>query len=162
MSSWILQIVGNWFTFHCIVRIFKMKTYSRKRPNEVQEEEVIVDLNDLCRLCMSKENELVSIFTNDDSIPLALRILSCVSLEASYHFFLYTFKESVKLMISVLPQIRIFLIYSNNVYSRICICFMFIENLHLYSGISELFNWFFEWVMYDQTLNWFLNSGIIW
>ncbi|XP_044757592.1 zinc finger protein 2-like [Coccinella septempunctata] len=58
-----------------------MKTYSRKKTSDVQEEEVIVDLNDLCRLCMSKENELVSIFGIDDSIPLTLRILACVSLE---------------------------------------------------------------------------------
>ncbi|XP_045465913.1 zinc finger protein 2-like [Harmonia axyridis] len=58
-----------------------MKTYSRKKASDIQEEEVIVDLNELCRLCMNKENELVSIFAKDDPIPLTLRILSCVSLE---------------------------------------------------------------------------------
>nr|XP_022905584.1 zinc finger and SCAN domain-containing protein 12-like [Onthophagus taurus]XP_022905585.1 zinc finger and SCAN domain-containing protein 12-like [Onthophagus taurus] len=56
-----------------------MKTYSRKqKPGEVQE--IIVDVNEICRLCMAREDELVSIFNNDDP-PLALRIMACVSLE---------------------------------------------------------------------------------
>lgn len=58
-----------------------MKTYSRKKLEEVPEEEVIVDINDLCRLCMGKEADLVPIFNNDDSIPLTLRIMACVALE---------------------------------------------------------------------------------
>ncbi|KAL3278250.1 hypothetical protein HHI36_013588 [Cryptolaemus montrouzieri] len=58
-----------------------MKTYSRKKSGEIKEEEVIVDLNDLCRLCMTKENELVSIFANDENVPLTLRIMACVALE---------------------------------------------------------------------------------
>lgn len=56
-----------------------MKTYSRKKLDEHQE--VIIDLNELCRLCMAKEDEMVPIFNDDDSIPLTLRIMACVALE---------------------------------------------------------------------------------
>ncbi|KAJ8938615.1 hypothetical protein NQ314_011424 [Rhamnusium bicolor] len=56
-----------------------MKTYSRKKSGESQE--VIIDLNDLCRLCMGKEDELISIFNNEEPIPLTLRIMACVALE---------------------------------------------------------------------------------
>ncbi|KAJ3664449.1 hypothetical protein Zmor_000012 [Zophobas morio] len=56
-----------------------MKTYSRKKSGEAQD--VILDLNELCRLCMAKEDELVPIFNNDEAIPLTLRIMACVSLE---------------------------------------------------------------------------------
>lgn len=58
-----------------------MKTYSRKKSDET--EEVILDLNELCRLCMSKEPELISIYNNDETIPLTLRIMSCVALEVN-------------------------------------------------------------------------------
>ncbi|KAI4458809.1 zinc finger protein [Holotrichia oblita] len=56
-----------------------MKTYSRKKSGDNQE--VILDLNELCRLCMAKEDELVPIFNNDEPIPLTLRIMACVALE---------------------------------------------------------------------------------
>ncbi|KRT80100.1 zinc-finger associated domain containing protein [Oryctes borbonicus] len=56
-----------------------MKTYSRKKPGDNQE--VILDLNELCRLCMAKEDELVPIFNNDEPVPLTLRIMACVALE---------------------------------------------------------------------------------
>lgn len=56
-----------------------MKTYSRKKSGENQE--VIIELNELCRLCMNKEDELVPIFDNDDPVPLTLRIMACVALE---------------------------------------------------------------------------------
>lgn len=56
-----------------------MKTYSRKKVGEHVEE--IVDLDDVCRLCMGKEEELISIFNNDESVPLTLRIMACVALE---------------------------------------------------------------------------------
>ncbi|KAK4881302.1 hypothetical protein RN001_004621 [Aquatica leii] len=56
-----------------------MKTYSRKKPGETQE--VILHLNELCRLCMSKEDVLVPIFNDDEPIPLTLRIMACVQLE---------------------------------------------------------------------------------
>ncbi|XP_018334012.1 zinc finger protein 184-like [Agrilus planipennis] len=56
-----------------------MKTYSRKKPDEQQE--VILHLNELCRLCMTKEDELVPIFSDQDTVPLTLRIMACVSLE---------------------------------------------------------------------------------
>lgn len=58
-----------------------MKTYSRKKQDEPQE--VILDLNELCRLCMAKEDELIPIFNNEDSVPLTLRIMACVALEVS-------------------------------------------------------------------------------
>jgi uncharacterized protein YgfB (UPF0149 family) len=56
-----------------------MKTYSRKKSGEAQD--VILDLNELCRLCMAKEDDLVPIFNNDEPIPLTLRIMACVALE---------------------------------------------------------------------------------
>ncbi|EEZ98149.1 zinc finger protein 358 [Tribolium castaneum] len=56
-----------------------MKTYSRKKSGEAQD--VILDLNELCRLCMAKEDELVPIFNSDEAIPLTLRIMACVALE---------------------------------------------------------------------------------
>lgn len=59
-----------------------MKTYSRKKQDEPQE--VIIDLNELCRLCMAKEDELVPIFNDDDPIPLTLRIMACVALEVIF------------------------------------------------------------------------------
>lgn len=63
-----------------------MKTYSRKKQDEPQE--VIIDLNELCRLCMAKEDELVPIFNDDEPIPLTLRIMACVALEVccDYYF----------------------------------------------------------------------------
>ena len=65
-----------------------MKTYSRKKSGEAQD--VILDLNELCRLCMAKEDELVPIFNNDEAIPLTLRIMACVSLEVINHGYLPT------------------------------------------------------------------------
>lgn len=57
-----------------------MKTYSRKKLGDT-EQEIIIDLNDVCRLCMNKEDELICIYNNDDTIPLTLRIMACVALE---------------------------------------------------------------------------------
>lgn len=57
-----------------------MKTYSRKKSDE-HEEELIVDLNEVCRLCMGKEADLINIYKNDEPIPLTLRIMACVALE---------------------------------------------------------------------------------
>lgn len=59
-----------------------MKTYSRKKQDEQQE--VIIDLNELCRLCMTKEDKLIPIFNEEDAIPLTLRIMACVALEVSH------------------------------------------------------------------------------
>ncbi|XP_030759329.1 zinc finger protein 358-like [Sitophilus oryzae] len=56
-----------------------MKTYSRKKFGEITED--VIDLDDICRLCMGKEEELFSIFNNEESVPLTLRIMACVSLE---------------------------------------------------------------------------------
>ncbi|KAG5880663.1 hypothetical protein JTB14_037562 [Gonioctena quinquepunctata] len=61
-----------------------MKTYSRKKSGTSEtggEQEVIIDLNEICRLCMSREDELISIYEYDDSVPLTLRIMACVALE---------------------------------------------------------------------------------
>lgn len=58
-----------------------MKTYSRKKQDDA--EEVIIDLNELCRLCMSKEDEMVPIFSDEEPVPLTLRIMACVALEVS-------------------------------------------------------------------------------
>lgn len=59
-----------------------MKTYSRKKLDD-NDQEIIIDLNDVCRLCMIKEDELISIYNNDDPIPLTLRIMACVALEVN-------------------------------------------------------------------------------
>lgn len=45
--------------------------------------EEIVDLDEVCRLCMEKEDELISIFNNEETVPLTLRIMACVALEVS-------------------------------------------------------------------------------
>ncbi|KAL1508854.1 hypothetical protein ABEB36_003683 [Hypothenemus hampei] len=58
-----------------------MKTYSRKKLEETVEVEEIIDLDEVCRLCMEKEGELVSIFNNEEPVPLTLRIMACVALE---------------------------------------------------------------------------------
>lgn len=58
-----------------------MKTYSRKKLDDNQED--IVDLNELCRLCMGKEDDLISIFNNGEQMPLTLRIMACVALEVT-------------------------------------------------------------------------------
>lgn len=59
-----------------------MKTYSRKKTGAIgpDSEEVIIDLNEICRLCMNKEDELMPIYTNDDAVPLTLKIMACVAL----------------------------------------------------------------------------------
>lgn len=56
-----------------------MKTYSRKKRGD--NSDVIINLNELCRLCLSKEDELIPVFSEDDPVPLCLRIMACVSLE---------------------------------------------------------------------------------
>ncbi|CAG9856317.1 unnamed protein product [Phyllotreta striolata] len=60
-----------------------MKTYSRKKTDclEPDSEEVIIDLNEICRLCMSKEDELVPIYQEEDAVPITLKIMACVALE---------------------------------------------------------------------------------
>ncbi|XP_023011960.2 uncharacterized protein [Leptinotarsa decemlineata] len=61
-----------------------MKTYSRKKTGTAEtagEQEVIIDLNEICRLCMAKEDELVPIYGDEDPVPLTLRIMACVALE---------------------------------------------------------------------------------
>ncbi|XP_048505264.1 zinc finger protein 383-like isoform X2 [Athalia rosae] len=55
-----------------------MKTYSRKKGDSPSN--VIIHVNELCRLCLAKEEEMVPIF-DDDAIPLQLRIMACVNLE---------------------------------------------------------------------------------
>lgn len=60
-----------------------MKTYSRKKLGDNVEVEEIVDLDEVCRLCMEKEDELISIFNNEETVPLTLRIMACVALEVS-------------------------------------------------------------------------------
>lgn len=56
-----------------------MKTYSRKKSEETGE--VIINLNELCRLCLTRSDELVHIFNDEEPIPLPLRIMACVALE---------------------------------------------------------------------------------
>ena len=60
-----------------------MKTYVRRRKGD-SPSNVIIHLNELCRLCLAKEEEMVPIF-NEDSIPLPLRIMACVNLEVRFY-----------------------------------------------------------------------------
>lgn len=80
-----------------------MKTYSRKKAGECQE--VIIDLNELCRLCMAKEDELVPIFNGDDPVPLTLRIMACVALEvrisSELHYYTITRNAGIYRSINV-------------------------------------------------------------
>lgn len=55
-----------------------MKTYSRKKGDSPSN--VIIHVNELCRLCLAKEEEMVPIY-DDDAVPLPLRIMACVNLE---------------------------------------------------------------------------------
>lgn len=99
-----------------------MKTYSRKKQDEPQE--VIIDLNELCRLCMAKEDPLVPIFNDDDPIPLTLRIMACVSLEVSYYnvitikFVCYLFYLLFRYLKGMVYQIRYATLASINWKSR--------------------------------------------
>ncbi|XP_075971238.1 uncharacterized protein LOC142973442 [Anticarsia gemmatalis] len=57
-----------------------MRTYTRKRP----EHKLIENVHELCRLCLSKAEGVVPIFTEDANnvcAVLALRIMICVGLE---------------------------------------------------------------------------------
>lgn len=56
-----------------------MKTYGRKKTED--DNDVIVNLDDLCRLCLAKEEQLVPIFNDDEPISLPIRIMACVALE---------------------------------------------------------------------------------
>lgn len=60
-----------------------MKTYGRKKTED--DSDVIVNLDDLCRLCLAKEEQLVPIFNDDEPIPLPIRIMACVALEVKYY-----------------------------------------------------------------------------
>ncbi|KAF7994793.1 hypothetical protein HCN44_004265 [Aphidius gifuensis] len=55
-----------------------MKTYSRRKGDSPSN--VIIHVNELCRLCLTKEDEMVPIY-DDDAVPLPLRIMACVNLE---------------------------------------------------------------------------------
>lgn len=57
-----------------------MKTYSRKKGESPSN--VIFNINELCRLCLAKEEKLVSIFDNE-GVPLPLRIMGCIDLEVT-------------------------------------------------------------------------------
>lgn len=57
-----------------------MKTYSRKKGDSPSN--VIIHVNELCRLCLAKEEEMVPIY-DDDAVPLPLRIMACVNLEVN-------------------------------------------------------------------------------
>lgn len=58
-----------------------MKTYSRKKGDSPSN--VIIHVNELCRLCLGKEEEMVPIY-DDETVPLPLRILACVNIEVSF------------------------------------------------------------------------------
>lgn len=60
-----------------------MKTYSRKKGDSPSN--VIIHVNELCRLCLAKEDEMVPIYEDKSlPVPLALRIYACVNVEVSF------------------------------------------------------------------------------
>lgn len=61
-----------------------MKTYVRRRKGD-SPSNVIIHLNELCRLCLAKEEEMVPIY-DEDAVPLPLRIMACVNLEVRKFF----------------------------------------------------------------------------
>lgn len=62
-----------------------MKTYSRKKGDSPSN--VIIHMNELCRLCLAKEEEMVPIYEDKSlPVPLALRIYACVNVEVSFLF----------------------------------------------------------------------------
>lgn len=64
-----------------------MKTYSRKKGDSPSN--VIIHVNELCRLCLAKEEEMVPIY-DDDAVPMPLRIMACVNLEVNVtDYFIY-------------------------------------------------------------------------
>lgn len=64
----------------------KMRTYSRKRP----EYKEIEDVHNLCRLCLGNVNGAIPIFKNHESgdvcAAVALRIMICVGLEVKLSY----------------------------------------------------------------------------
>lgn len=62
--------------------VSKMKTYSRKKqPTRYDFHGVLMDFNDICRLCLSEEGEKFQIFEDLELVPLHLRIMACLSIE---------------------------------------------------------------------------------
>lgn len=53
----------------------------RKRKGD-SPSNVILHLNELCRLCLAKDEEMVPIY-DEETIPLPLRIMACLNLEVS-------------------------------------------------------------------------------
>ena len=76
-----------------------MKTYVRRRKGESPSSNVILHLNELCRLCLAKEEEMMPIY-DEDAVPLPLRIMACLNLEVRSqrlfclnHFIFFPFRS---------------------------------------------------------------------
>lgn len=65
----------------CNWKTATMKTYSRKKGDSPSN--VIIHVNELCRLCLAKEEEMVPLY-EDETVPLPLRILACVNIEVGF------------------------------------------------------------------------------
>lgn len=50
--------------------------------NESNDENA-VNLNEFCRLCMTRDSVNIDIFDDNESVSLPLRIMACASLEVS-------------------------------------------------------------------------------
>lgn len=66
-----------------------MKTYARRRScgagvGGASGGATVVSLDEVCRLCLAREDQLVPIFGENEAVPLALRIMACVSLEVRF------------------------------------------------------------------------------
>lgn len=63
-----------------------IKTYSRAcKPREVPPPsgELPVEYENSCRLCLDKHDDMVTIFNENDIIPVSVKIISCISIEVS-------------------------------------------------------------------------------
>lgn len=63
-----------------------IKTYSRAcKPRELPppSEELPVEYENSCRLCLEKHDDMVTIYDGNDIIPIPVKIRSCISIEVN-------------------------------------------------------------------------------
>lgn len=52
----------------------------KKKVNDPSD--LAVNINELCRLCLAREETMVPIFDgDDDDVPIPLRLMACVNIE---------------------------------------------------------------------------------
>lgn len=64
-----------------------LKTYSRackRREIPLPSEELPVEYENSCRLCLEKQDDMVTIYDGNDIIPVPVKIRTCISIEVNY------------------------------------------------------------------------------